>query len=66
MRVAGQQIEAQFAIDEGDAADLGASVSFAIAQSAIPGQLSVFVQYDATIAAHQTNNAVVAGLKLIW
>jgi subtilase-type serine protease len=49
-----------------DAADLGAGVSFAVAQSAIPGQLSAFVQYDATIAAHQTNNAVAAGLKLIW
>jgi subtilase-type serine protease len=49
-----------------DAADLGAGVSFAIAQSTVPGQLSAFVQYDATIAAHQTNNAVAAGLKLLW
>jgi subtilase-type serine protease len=49
-----------------DAADLGAAVSFALAQNTIPGQLSAFVQYDATIAAHQTNNAVAAGLKLTW
>ena len=49
-----------------DAADLGAAVSFALAQNTIPGQLSAFVQYDAMIAAHQTNNAVAAGLKLTW
>jgi outer membrane autotransporter protein len=49
-----------------DAAELGAGFSFAIAQTSIPGRLSAFVQYDATIAAHQTNNAVAAGLKLTW
>jgi outer membrane autotransporter protein len=49
-----------------DAADLGAGASFAIAQTTLPGQLSAFVQYDASIAAHQTNNAVAAGLKLNW
>jgi outer membrane autotransporter protein len=49
-----------------DAAELGAGVSFAIAQTTIPGQLSAFVQYDATIAAHQTNNTVAAGLKVTW
>ena len=47
-----------------DAAELGAGVRFAIAQTAIPGQLSAFIQYDATIAAHQIDNAVAAGLKL--
>jgi subtilase-type serine protease len=49
-----------------DAADLGVGVSFAIAQNAVAGQLSSFVQYDATIAAHQTNNIISAGLKLTW
>lgn len=49
-----------------DAAELGAGISFAISQTTIPGQLSAFVQYDATIAAHQTDNAVAAGLKLTW
>jgi hypothetical protein len=32
----------------------------------VPGRLSAFLQYDATIAAHQTDNAIAAGLKLNW
>jgi len=49
-----------------DAADVGAGLSFAISQAALPGQLTGFVQYDGTFSAHQTNNAVAAGLKLNW
>jgi outer membrane autotransporter protein len=49
-----------------DAADLGVGVSFAVAQNTVPGQLSAFIQYDATVAAHQTNNAVAGGLRLTW
>jgi fibronectin-binding autotransporter adhesin len=49
-----------------DAADLGVGVSFAVAQTAVRGQLSAFLQYDATLAAHQTSNAVAGGLKLTW
>jgi hypothetical protein len=41
-------------------------VSFAIAQIRIPGQLSAFIQCDATITAHQVENAVAGGLKLTW
>jgi len=49
-----------------DAADLGVGVSWAIAQTTVPGQLSAFFQYDASLAAHQTNNAFAGGLKLTW
>jgi uncharacterized protein with beta-barrel porin domain len=49
-----------------DAGDLGVGVSFAIAQTTLPGQMSGFVQYDATLAAHQTANAIAAGLRLRW
>ncbi len=49
-----------------DAAELGAGLSFAIAQTSLPANLSAFVQYDATIAKHQTDHAVAAGLKLTW
>jgi outer membrane autotransporter protein len=49
-----------------DAADLGGGLSFAVPQTSVPGQLSAFLQYDATLAAHQTNNAIAAGLKLNW
>ena len=49
-----------------DAAELGAGLSFAIAQTTLPGHLAAFVEYDATVAAHLTNNAFAAGLKLTW
>jgi hypothetical protein len=32
----------------------------------IPGQLSAFVQYDATVAAHQIDHSIAAGVKLTW
>ncbi len=49
-----------------DAGDLGVGVSFAIPQTTFPGQMSGFVQYDATLAAHETANAIGAGLRLTW
>jgi outer membrane autotransporter protein len=49
-----------------DAADLGAGVSFAISQTSLPGHMTGFVQYDATVASHATANAVAAGLRLNW
>jgi uncharacterized protein with beta-barrel porin domain len=47
-----------------DAGDLGVGVSFAISQTTLPGQMSGFIQYDATLAAHETANAIAAGLRL--
>jgi outer membrane autotransporter protein len=49
-----------------DAANLGAGLSVAITQTAFPGQLSAFVEYDATVSQHQTDNAFAGGLKLTW
>ena len=49
-----------------DAAEFGAGVSVALSQSMVPGELSTFLQYDATLAAHQTNNVFAAGLRLTW
>ncbi len=49
-----------------DAAELGAGIGFAIAQDAVPGQMSGFVRYDATLAAHAAANAFAAGLRLRW
>jgi outer membrane autotransporter protein len=49
-----------------DAGDLGVGVSFAIPQTIFPGRMLGFVQYDATLAAHETANAIAAGLRLTW
>ena len=49
-----------------EAGDLGAGISFAIAQTTFPAQMSGFVQYDATLASHETANTVAAGLLLKW
>ncbi len=49
-----------------NAADIGAGLSFAISQTAFPGQLTGFVQYDGAFSSHQTNNAVAADLKFDW
>lgn len=49
-----------------DVAELGVGLSFAIAQNAVPGQMSGFVHYDASLAAHATANAFAAGLRLHW
>lgn len=49
-----------------EAGDLGVGVSVAIAQTDFPGQMSGFIQYDATLAAHETANAIAAGLRLKW
>ena len=49
-----------------DSANLGAGISFAISQSSVPGQLSAFAQYDATISSESTNHAFAGGLKLTW
>jgi autotransporter-associated beta strand protein len=49
-----------------DAADVGAGVSFAITQTAIPGQMSGFLRYQATLTSHEFANAVAAGMRLKW
>ncbi|HZT86446.1 MAG TPA: autotransporter domain-containing protein, partial [Stellaceae bacterium] len=49
-----------------DAADLGLGLSLAVEQHALPGSLVAFLTYDATISAHQTANAVAAGLRYTW
>ncbi|HEV2336743.1 MAG TPA: autotransporter domain-containing protein, partial [Stellaceae bacterium] len=49
-----------------DAAELGVGLSFAIAQDAVPGRMSGFVHYDATLASHETANTFAAGLRLNW
>jgi len=49
-----------------DAAELGVGLSFAVPQDAVPGRMSGFVHYDATLAAHETANAFAAGLRLDW
>lgn len=49
-----------------DAADLGAGLSFLIPQRAIPVRMTGFLQYDSSLAAHATANAVAAGLRVRW
>lgn len=49
-----------------DAADLGAGLDFAIAQTAFAGRMTGFVQYQATLAAHETAHTVAAGLRINW
>ena len=49
-----------------DAVDVGAGLSFAIAQTTFPAQISGFVQYDATLGSHQTANAFAGGIKVRW
>jgi fibronectin-binding autotransporter adhesin len=49
-----------------DAGDLGLGISFVISQTALPGRLTGFALYDATVSAHQTANAVAAGLRYNW
>jgi outer membrane autotransporter protein len=49
-----------------DAADLGVGLSFAIAQKLLPGNMSGYLQYDATLAKHETANAVAGGVRYRW
>jgi outer membrane autotransporter protein len=49
-----------------DGADLGIGLNVAITQAMLPGQMSGFLQYDATLASHETANSVAAGLRVKW
>ena len=49
-----------------DGADLGVGVSMAIAQSVVPGQMSGFIHYDATLASREMVNSVAGGLRYKW
>ena len=49
-----------------DAVDFGAGLGFALPQTAFPGELSGFLQYDATLAAHEMVNSIAAGVRYKW
>jgi autotransporter-associated beta strand protein len=50
-----------------DGADIGLGVNIAIAQSVLPAARMVgFLQYDATLASHETASIVAAGLQVKW
>jgi hypothetical protein len=38
----------------------------AIGHTALPGQMTGFVQHDATVTPHTTANAIAAGFRLNW
>ncbi|MFZ2008172.1 MAG: autotransporter domain-containing protein, partial [Stellaceae bacterium] len=49
-----------------DAGDVGVGLGIAFPQTAFPGELSGFVQYDATLATHETINSIAAGVRYRW
>jgi fibronectin-binding autotransporter adhesin len=49
-----------------EAADVGLGLGVAFPQTAFPGELSGFLQYDATLATHATINSIAAGVRYKW
>ena len=50
-----------------DGADVGLGVNVAITQTMLPAaRMAGFLQYDATLASHETASTVAAGLRVKW
>ena len=49
-----------------DGADIGVGLSFSLGQTAFPAQASGFLQYDATLASHETLNTFAGGVRVKW
>lgn len=49
-----------------DAVDFGVGLGFALPQTAFPGELSGFLQYDATLAVHEMVSSIAAGVRYKW
>jgi hypothetical protein len=49
-----------------DGVDIGVGVSFSLGQTMFPVQASGFLQYDATLASHETLNTFAGGVRVKW